>query len=206
MVWPGAVRKLEASDPGGGFVAAKTWLRIASRKLKNASAAYPARKAKPPALRLNPPVNPGDDPGAEPEGLMNKPTTRPAIAPIGKPVNVKIRSRGDNRLSRILSWIDRIVATRVPSKPNIIGRTRVLKTEMTEPIAWPSIKLACWFAFGFCKLARSSAFGGLLPSPDGAGADAEGLLSLSVCCPEDGLRAGSEDERCSPVAIFWFAP
>jgi len=162
-VWPAIGRGLEAPDPGGGFVAAKTWLRIESRKLKNASAAYPAKKAKPPALRLNPPVNP-DDPGTEPEGLMNKPTTRPAIAPIGKPVNVKTRSRGASRLSRILSWIERIVATRVPSRPNIMGRIKVLKTEITEAIVWPSVRLACSsaakaplsdVAVVFCPPARS---------------------------------------------------
>jgi hypothetical protein len=46
--------------PGGGFVALKTWLRNESRKLKNASAAYPAKNAKLAALKLTAPGNPDD--------------------------------------------------------------------------------------------------------------------------------------------------
>ena len=112
-------------------------------KLKKASAAYPARKDKPAAVKLTPVADPPTAVVEAAEGAKNNPTAKPATAPIGKLVIISNRSRGASCESLILSCSARKVATKVPRRPNIMGKINALKTDSTEAIASVSVLLVC---------------------------------------------------------------
>ena len=99
-----------------------------SRKRKTLSAAYPARKPSPLAVRVSCPEIPPVPCDGSDEGVTKSATATPATKPMGTARCIHTKSRGASAFSAIKWVILRKPPIRAPTSANIIGMINELYT------------------------------------------------------------------------------